>query len=73
MAFSQRWLQGKVAHFLRRNLVFCRMMCIYMLLTWHKNNNFLIFSLDLDFQLEEKDTFFLKMQHIYSKYIVMDF
>jgi hypothetical protein len=44
-----------------------------MLLTWHKNNNFLIFSLDLDFQLEEKDIFLKKMQHIYTKYIVMDF
>ncbi len=30
------WLQGRVAHFLHRNLVFCRMVCIYMLLTWHK-------------------------------------
>jgi hypothetical protein len=36
------WLQGKVAHFLCHNLIFCRMVCIYMLLTWHKNNFFQI-------------------------------
>jgi hypothetical protein len=28
-------LQGKVAHFLRHNPIFCKVTCIYMLLTWH--------------------------------------
>jgi hypothetical protein len=28
-----RWLQRKVAHFLRHNPIFCKMLCIYMLLT----------------------------------------
>jgi hypothetical protein len=49
------WLQGRVAHVLRHNPVFCRMACIYMLITWHKNNNFPNMWLDLDCQLEEKD------------------
>jgi hypothetical protein len=31
------WLQGRVAHFLHCNLVFCKLVCIYMLLMWHKN------------------------------------
>jgi hypothetical protein len=45
----------RVVHFLHRDLIFCRVPCIfYMLLTWHKNNNFPNFWLDLDFQLEEK-------------------
>jgi hypothetical protein len=30
------WLQGRVAHFSHHNLVFCRVACIYLLLTWHK-------------------------------------
>ncbi len=34
------WLQGMVAHFLHRNPIFCKVVCIYMLLTWHTNNNF---------------------------------
>ncbi len=48
------WLQGKVTHVLRHNLVFCRMACIYMLKTWHKNNNFPNMWLDLNFHIEEK-------------------
>jgi hypothetical protein len=43
-----------VVHFLHYNLVFYRVACIYMLLTWHKNNNFSNLSLDLDYQLEKK-------------------
>ncbi len=65
------WLQSRVAHFLHRNLVFCRMAYIYMILTWHNNNNFNNFPnlwLDLNCQLEEED-FFLKLQHVYIKYI----
>jgi len=49
------WLQGKLVHFLCHNLVFCRVTCIYMLLTWHKNNNFSNMWLDLNYQLELKD------------------
>ncbi len=33
-------LQGKVAHSLCCNLVFYKVACICMLLTWHKNNHF---------------------------------
>jgi hypothetical protein len=51
------WLQGKVTHVLHHNLVFCRMACIYMLITWHKNNNFPNMWLDLNWQLEEKDMY----------------
>ncbi len=36
---------------------FCCSACIYMLLTWHKNNNFPNLWLDLDFQLKEKDIY----------------
>jgi len=60
------WLQGKVAHFLRHNLVFCKVACIYMLLTWHKNNNFSNFWLDLDCQLEEKDIYKKIFCYIYT-------
>jgi hypothetical protein len=70
---SVGWLQGRVAHFLRCNLVFCRVACIYMLLTWHTNNNFPNLWLDLDCQLEEKDIYIKQLQHIHTKYIVMDF
>jgi hypothetical protein len=49
------------------------MACIYMLLTWHKNNNFLNFCVDLNFQLEKENIYKKKLQHIYTKYIVMDF
>jgi hypothetical protein len=45
---SYGWLQGRVVHFLCHNPVFCKMLCFYMLLTWHKKNSFQIFSLDLD-------------------------
>jgi hypothetical protein len=51
------WLQGKMVHFLRHNLVFCRMVCIYMSLTWHENINFLNLWLDLDFQLNKEDVY----------------
>jgi len=51
---SYGWLQGKVAHFLRHNLIFCKVTCIYMLLTWHKNNNFPKFWLYLYCQLKQK-------------------
>jgi hypothetical protein len=67
------WLQGRVAHFLCCNPFFCKMACIYMLLTWHKNNNFTNLWLGLDFQLEEEDMYKTKLQHKYTKYIVMDF
>ncbi len=53
-----RWLQGRVAHFLHYNPIFCRVMSIYMLLTWHKNNNFPNLWLDLDYQFEEEDIYF---------------
>jgi hypothetical protein len=46
------WLQGKVVHFLCHNPVFCKVTCIYMLLTWHKNNKFSNMWLDLNYQLE---------------------
>jgi hypothetical protein len=32
-------LQGEVAHFLCHNVVSCKMLGIYMLLTYHKINN----------------------------------
>jgi hypothetical protein len=51
------WLQGKVAHFLHCNLVFCRVACIYMLSTWHKNNNFSNLWLDLNFELEKENIY----------------
>jgi hypothetical protein len=51
-------LQGRVAHFLHYNPIFCRVMSIYMLLTWHKNNNFPNLWLDLDYQFEEEDIYF---------------
>ncbi len=44
-----------------------------MLLTWHKNNNFLNLWLDINCQLEEEDNYKKKLQHVYTKYIVMDF
>ncbi len=68
-----RWLQGKVVHFLCHNQIFCRLACIYMLLTWHKNNNFPNLWLDLDCQLEIENIYKRKLQHIYIKYIIMDF
>ncbi len=43
-----------------------------MLLTWHKSNNFVNLWLKLDCQLEEEGIC-KKMQHIFTKYIVMDF
>jgi hypothetical protein len=49
------------------------MACIYMLLTWHKNNNFPNLSLNLDFQLEEEDIYKRKLQYMHTKYIIMDF
>ncbi len=60
----KKWHSGgcmvyRVAHFLCHNLVFYKMACIYMLLTWNKNNYFPNFWLDLDFQLEKK--------HIYKQ------
>ncbi len=67
------WLQGRVAHFLRHNPIFCKLACIYMLLTWHKNINFPNLWLDLDFQLEEENMYKRNLQHIYTKYIIMDF
>jgi uncharacterized membrane protein len=67
------WLQGRVAHFLHYNLFFCRLTCIYMLLAWHKNNNFSNLWLDLNFQLEKEDIYKRKLQCIYTKYIAMDF
>jgi hypothetical protein len=64
---------GKVTHFLHHNPIFYKVACIYKLLTWDKNNNFPNLWLDLDFQLEEKDIYKNKLQHIYTKYIVMNF
>ncbi len=62
------WLQGRVVHFLRHNSFFCRVACIYMLLTWHKNNNFLNLWLDLDCQLEEKKFYKKIVTYIHQKY-----
>jgi hypothetical protein len=67
------WLQSRVAHFLHHNPIFYIMMCIYMLLTWHKNNNSPNLQLDLNCQLEEENIYKKKLQHIYTKYIIMDF
>jgi hypothetical protein len=55
--FFKGWLQGRVAHFLCHYVGFCKMACIYMLLTWHKNN-FPNLKLDLDCQLEKEDIYF---------------
>jgi hypothetical protein len=71
--WSRRWLQGRSTHFLHHNPIFCRVVCIHMLLTWHKNNNFSNLWLDLDCQLEEENIYLKKLQHIYTKYIVKDF
>jgi hypothetical protein len=46
--YYSRWLQGRVAHFLCHNPIFCRVACIYILLTWHKNNKISNLWLDLD-------------------------
>jgi hypothetical protein len=51
------WLQGRVAHFLHCNPFFCRVVCIYMLLKWHKNNNFQNLWLNLDCQLEKESIY----------------
>ncbi len=48
------WLQGRVVHFLHHNLIFCKVACIYMLLSWHKRKNFPNLWLNLNFQLEEE-------------------
>jgi hypothetical protein len=50
-------LQGRVVHFLCRSIIFSRVVCVYMLLTWHKNNNFPNLWLDLDYQFEEEDIY----------------
>jgi hypothetical protein len=34
--FHIGWLQSRAVHFLCHNLIFCKVLCIYMLLTWHK-------------------------------------
>jgi hypothetical protein len=47
-----RWLQGKVVHFLHHNPFFCRTPCIYMLLTWRKNLKNSNLWLDSYYQLE---------------------
>jgi hypothetical protein len=62
-------LQDRVANFLHHNLMFHKMVGIYMLLTWHKNNNLPNLWLDLDCQLKEENIYFKKLQHIYTKYI----
>ncbi len=38
-----------------------------------ENNNYSNLWLDLDCQLEEEYIYKTKLQHIYTKYIVMDF
>ncbi len=38
-AWFTGWFQGRVVHFLSCNLVFYRVVCIYMLLTWHYKKN----------------------------------
>lgn len=43
------WLQDKMSHFLCHNIAFCKVLCIYMLLTSHKKMS--ILWLDLKFQL----------------------
>jgi len=62
------WLQGRVVHFLCHNLVFCRMVCIYMLLTWHENINFLNLWLDLDFQLTKQTSIKIYATYIHQIY-----
>jgi hypothetical protein len=46
-----------MVHFLRHDPVFCKVVCIYMLLTWHKNNNFPNLWLNFDCQFEEQDIY----------------
>jgi hypothetical protein len=55
------WLQCKVVHFSYHNPSFCKVMCISMLLTWHKNTNSSNLWLDLDCQLEKKRYLFFKI------------
>jgi hypothetical protein len=71
--FHIMWLQSKVVHFLWRNPIFCKVWCIYMLLTWHKKYNSSNLWLDLYFQLEEEDIYQKKLQHTYTKYTIIDF
>jgi len=61
------WLQGKVVCFLCCSFFFCKVTCIYMLFTWHTNNNFPNLWLDLDCQLEEI-YIYKKMQYIHQIY-----
>jgi hypothetical protein len=71
--FHIKWLQSKVVYFLCCNPVFCKVSCIYMLLTWHKNYNFPNLWLHLDFQPEKEDIYKKFLQHIYTKYTIIDF
>ncbi len=57
-----------MVHFLRDNLIFCRMACIYILLTWHKNNIFPNLWLKLDYQFEEEDIYLKNCIYIHQIY-----
>ncbi len=46
-----------MANFLHRNPIFHNVVCINMLLTWHKNNNLPNLWLDSDCQLEDEDIY----------------
>jgi hypothetical protein len=54
---NEGWLQGRVVHFLCHNIIFSKVACIYMLLTWHEKNIFPNLWLDLDYQIEEEDIY----------------
>jgi len=65
------WIQKSMAFFLifkfkKWFCAWCKVMCIYMLLTWHTNNNFPNLWLDLNFQLEEDIYIYIYNCNIYS-------
>jgi hypothetical protein len=69
---NQRWLQGRVAHFLHRNLVFLQSDVHLHAINMALKKNSKYFT---RFKLSTwKRKHLLKnLQHIYTKYIVMDF
>jgi hypothetical protein len=56
LIFKLGWLKGWLTFCVAIHF-FCRVVCIYMILTWHKNNIFPNFWLDLDFKLKEKNIY----------------
>jgi hypothetical protein len=68
--FPYGWLQGRVIHVFHHNVIFCKVSCIYMLLTCHKINNIPNLWLYLNFELEWKDIF---IKNVCIKYIIMNF